>query len=135
MPEPLWIYRMALRYLTTVTPCSARADACDSVSPAHLPHLLQGTGSGHTLVNLALRLVCTVAGGSLSVADPVVAKPYARRLGEAAWVGSHKARQGLLGVSVLLLVWTDGQSRLPLAFRVWHQGGAAKDALARELLS
>jgi len=37
-------------------------------------------------------------------------------------------------VSVVLLVWTDGQIRIPLAFRVWHKGGSSKYDLALELL-
>jgi hypothetical protein len=77
----------------------------------------------------------TVAGGYLIVDDTVVATPYARLLGEAAWVWSQKDRKVLLGVSVVLLVWTDGQMRIPLAFRVWHKGGASKCDLALELLS
>ena len=32
MPEPLWIYLMALLYFTNVTTCLAIADAFDSVS-------------------------------------------------------------------------------------------------------
>jgi hypothetical protein len=68
----------------------------------------------------------TVAGGYLIVDDTVVAKPYARLLGEAAWVWSNKDRKVLFGVSVVLLVWTDGQIRIPLAFRVWQKGGAPK---------
>ena len=38
-------------------------------------------------------------------------------------------------MSVVLLVWTDGHVRIPLAFRVWQKGGASKDDLALELLS
>jgi hypothetical protein len=53
MPEPLWIYLMALLYLTNVTTCSAIADAFDSVSHARLTRMLQGTWSGHTLLNRA----------------------------------------------------------------------------------
>ena len=64
--------------------------------------MLQGTWSGPILLDLALRLLFTVAGGYLIVDDTVVAKPYARRLGEAAWVWSNKDRQVLFGVSVVL---------------------------------
>ena len=135
MPEPLWLYRMALLYFTNVTTCSAIADACDSVSHDRLTRMLQGTWSGHTLLNLALRLLFTVAGGYLIVDDTVVATPYARLLGEAAWVWSHKDRTVLFGGSVLLLVGTDGPRRMPLACRGWHTGGASTDALALELLS
>ena len=135
MPEPLWIYLMALLYLTNMTTCAAIADAFDSVSHDRLTRMLQGTWSGHRLLDLALRALFPVAGGYLSVDDPVVAKPYARLLGEAAWVWSQKDRKVLFGVSVLLLVGTDGQLRLPLACRVWHKGGASKYDLALELLS
>ena len=135
MPVPRWIDLMTLRYLTKVTTCSAIADACDSVAPDRLPRMLPGTWSGHRRLDLALRTLFTVAGGSLIVADTVVATPSARLLGEAAWVWSHKDRAVLLGVSVGLLGWTDGQSRLPLACRVWHKGGASKYDLALELLS
>ena len=135
MPEPLWIYLMALLYFTRLTTCSAIADAFDSASHDQLTRMLQGTWSGHTLLDLALRVLFAVAGGYLIVDDTVVAKPAARLLGEAAWVWSNKDRKVLFGVSVVLLVWTDGQHRVPLAFRVWHKGGVSKYDLALELLS
>jgi hypothetical protein len=39
------------------------------------------------------------------------------------------------GVSVVLVVWTDGQIRIPIGFRVWKKGGPSKFELALELLS
>jgi hypothetical protein len=111
------------------------ADAFDSMSHDRLTRLLQGTWSGHTLLDLALRALFTVAGGYLIVDDTVVDKSYARLFGEAAWVWSSKDRKVVFGVSVVLLVWTDGQIRIPLAFRCWHKGGPSKFALALELLS
>jgi putative transposase len=77
----------------------------------------------------------SVAGGYLILDDTVIEKPYARLLGEAAWVWSSKQRKVVFGVSVVLLVWTDGQVRIPLAFRRWHKGGPSKFALALELRS
>ena len=47
MPEPLWIYLMALLYFcTNITTCSAMADAFDSASHDQLPRILQGPWSG-----------------------------------------------------------------------------------------
>jgi putative transposase len=135
MPEPLWVYLSALLYFTNITTCSAIADALDSVSHDRLTRLLQGTWSGHTLLNLALRTLFTVAGGSLILDDTVVDKPYARWLGEAAWVWSSKHNKVVFGVSLGLLVWTDGEIRIPLAYRVWHKGGLSKIDLALALLS
>ena len=75
MPEPLWIYLMALLYFTSITTCSAMSDAFDSASHDQLTRMLQGSWSGHTLFNLALRLLFTVAGGYLILDDTVVEKP------------------------------------------------------------
>ena len=47
MPEPLWLYLMALLYFPNVTTCSAIADAFASVSPDRLTRMLQGPWSGH----------------------------------------------------------------------------------------
>src|SRR5215468_9065695 len=98
MPEPLWLYLMALLYFTHFTTCSALADALDSPSHAQLTRMLQGAWSGHILLNLALRALFTVAGGYLLVDDTVVEQPYARLLGEAAWVWSSKQRKVVFGV-------------------------------------
>ena len=54
MPEPLWVYLRALLYFTNITTCSAIADALDSASHDRLTRMLQGTWSGHTLLNLGL---------------------------------------------------------------------------------
>ena len=97
--------------------------------------MLRGDWSGHTLRPLALRTVFRVAGGYLILDDTGVEKPSARRLGEAAWGWSSKHQKVVCGVSVGLLVWTDGQRRIPVACRVWHKGGLSPFALALELLS
>jgi hypothetical protein len=130
MPEPLWISRMALRYFPNIATCSAMAGAFASVSHAQVTRLLQGPWSGHILLNLALRALCTGAGGVRIVADTVVDKPSARLLGAAAWVWARKQRQVVCGGSVVWLVWTDGPVRIPLAFRRWHNGGPSQCALA-----
>ena len=114
---------MAWLYLTHVTSCAAMADACDRVSPDRVPRMLQGAWAGPRRLDLALRALCTGAGGSLLVADTVVATPSARLLGEAAWVWSQKDRAVLLGVSVGLLGGTDGQSACP-APAAWGRKGA-----------
>jgi hypothetical protein len=49
------------------------------------------------------------------------------------WSSTHK--KVVFGVSVVLLAWTDGHIRIPVAFRVWQKGGPSKFVLALELLS
>jgi hypothetical protein len=65
----------------------------------------------------------------------VVEKPSARLVGEAAWVWSNKQPQVVCGVSVVLLVWTDGESRLPVGYRVGQKDGPSQVDLALALLS
>jgi putative transposase len=126
---------MALRYFTKLSTCSTLADAFDSASHDRLTRMLHGDWSGQILFDLALRLLFVVTGGYLMLDDTVVEKPYARLLGEAAWVWSNKQQKVVFGVSVVLLVWTDGESRIPVGSRVWHTDGPSKVARALALLS
>jgi hypothetical protein len=115
MPEPLWIYLMALLYFTRVSTCTTLAAAMADASHDRLTRMLHGTWSGQTLLDLAWRTLFPVAGGYLIVDDTVREKVYARCLGEAAGVWSNKQQRIVCGVSVVLLVWTNGQIRIPLA--------------------
>jgi putative transposase len=126
MPEPLWIYLMALLYFTRVSTCSTIAEMLAEASHDRLTRMLHGSWSGHTLLDRALRLLFLVTGGYLIVDDTVVEKPYARQLREAGWVWSSKRNKVVYGVSVVLLVWTDGRIRIPIGFRVWKKGGPSK---------
>jgi hypothetical protein len=45
-------------------------------------------------------------------------------------VWASKQRKVVFGVSVVLLVWPDGEVRMPGAFRVWPKGGPSKYARA-----
>ena len=50
--------------------------------------------------------------------------------------GSGRAQNKVVfGMSLVLFVWTDGQVRIPVGYRVWHKGGPSKVDLALELLS
>lgn len=135
MPEPVWIDLMALLYFTRVSTCVTISEAFTHATHDCLTRLRNGRWAGQILLAVALRTLLTVSGGWRIIDDTVVAKPYARWLGEAAWVWSNKDKKVLFGVSVVLLVWTDGQVRIPVAFRVWKKGGPSKYVLALELLS
>jgi hypothetical protein len=55
--------------------------------------------------------------------------PIAKRFRKRSTIGIK------VWTSVVLLVWTDGQLRIPIGFRVWKKGGPCKFELALELLS
>ena len=126
---------MALLYFTKVPACSTSALVFTEASHDCLTRMLNGNWSGQTLLDRALRVLFTVVGGYLIVDDTVVEKPYAQLLNEAGWVWSSKRNKAVYGMSVVLLVWTDGQLRIPIGFRVWKKDGPSKFDLALELLS
>ena len=113
----------------------AIAQAVDIASHDQLPRMLRWPWSGQTLLELALRVLLTVAGGDLIVDETIVEKPHAALLEGASWVWSNKHRQGMFGLPLVLSVWANGRLRIPLAFRVWRKGGPSKFELAVELLS
>jgi Transposase DDE domain len=135
MPELLWRYLTALLYDGTSASCVALAEALQTVSHDRLTRLLQAEWSGHTLLELAVRTLFVWQRGYLIIDDPVIPKPFATAMEGLAWVFSSQARRPVYGFSLVLLVWTDGQLRIPLGLRLWHRGGPSKYVLALELLS
>jgi hypothetical protein len=55
MPKPLWIYLTALLHFTTVSTCSTIAEVVPKASHDRLTRMLNGEGSGQTLLDWALR--------------------------------------------------------------------------------
>jgi putative transposase len=135
MPELLWRYLTALLYYGTSASCVALAEALQTVSDDRLTRLLQAEWSGHTLLELAVRTLFGWQRGYLIIDDTVIPKPFATAIEGLAWVFSSQERRPVYGFSLVLLVWTDGQLRIPLGLRLWHRGGPSKYVLALELLS
>ena len=44
--------------------------------------------------------------------------------------GPIREKKVIFGVAIVLLVWTDGQVRIPVAYRVWPVGELSTNALA-----
>ena len=135
MPAPIWPYVTALLYFAEVSTCVAIAQALEMTSHDRLTRMLWGQWSGQTLLELALHALFTAVGGDLIVDDTIVEKPHATLLAEATWVWSTKHNRVVFGIPLVLLVWTNGQVRIPLAFRIWRKGGPSKFDLALEVLS
>lgn len=67
--------------------------------------------------------------------DTVIAKPYSKELELLSWIFSPSDRQYLYGINVVFLLWTDGNTRFPIGFRLWYkEGKKTKIDLAMELL-
>lgn len=104
----------------------ALAEALQPGSHDRLTRLLQAEWSGHTLLELAVRTLFAWQRGDLSIDDTVIPKPFATAMEGLAWVFSSQERRPVYGFSVVLLLWTEGQLRLPLGLRLWHRGGPSK---------
>jgi hypothetical protein len=55
--------------------------------------------------------------------DPVLAHPLATALASFAWGDSSQEHRPLDGLSLVLLVWTNGLLRVPRGVRLWRRGG------------
>jgi putative transposase len=135
MPELIWLYLTALLYYRTSVSCVALAEALETVSHDRLTRLLQADWSGHTLLELAVRTLFVWERGYLIIDDTVIPKPFATAIEGLAWVFSSQERKPVYGLSLVLLVWTNGTLRIPLSMRLWRRGGPSKYELALELLS
>jgi putative transposase len=135
MPELLWLYLTAWLYYRTSASCVALAEALQTVSHARLTRMLPGDWSGHTRLELACRTLCVWARGSLMRDDTVLPKPFATTIDGLARMFSRQERTPVYGLSLVLLVWTNGTRRVPLGLRLWHQGGPSRYVLALEWLS
>jgi hypothetical protein len=135
MPELLWLYLTALLYYRTSVSCVALAEALETVSHDRLTRLLQADWSGQTLLELAIRTLFVWQRGYLIIDDTVLAKPFATAIEGLAWVFSSQEHKPVYGLSLVLLVWTNGALRIPLGLRLWRKGGPSKHELALDLLS
>jgi len=135
MPTLVWLYLTALLYYRTSATCVALAEALQTVSHDRLTRMLQADWSGQRLLESVCRTLFVWERGQLILDDTVVPKPFATAMESLAWVYSSQQRKPVYGFSLVLLIWTDGNWRIPLGIRLWHKGGPSKYALALELLS
>jgi hypothetical protein len=135
MPTLVWLYLTALLYDRTSASCVALAEALETVSHDRLTRMLQADWAGQTLLEIALGTLFVWGRGYLIIDDTVIPKPFATAIEGLAWVFSSQERRSVSGLSVVLLVWTNGTVRIPLAMRLWRKGGPSKYTLALELLS
>jgi len=135
MPELVWLYLTALLYFRTSANCVALAEALETVSHDRLTRLLQSDWSGQRLLALAFRTLFVWERGYLIIDDTVIPKPFAVAIEGLAWVFSSLERKPVYGLSLVILVWTNGTLRIPLGMRLWRKSGPSKYELALELLS
>jgi hypothetical protein len=135
MPKRVWLYLTALLYDRTPASCMALAESLQTVSHDGLTRLVQADWSGQILLELAWRTLFACERGDLILAETVLPKPFATAIEGRAWLYASQERQPVYGLSLVLLVWTNGTLRVPVGIRLWRRGGASKYTLALAWLS
>ena len=131
MPTLVWLYLTALLYYRGSASCVALGEALETVSHDCLKMMFQGNWSGQTLLERAFHTLFVWERGYLILDDTVIPKPFATAIEGLAWVFSSQERKPVYGLSLVLLVWTNGSLRIPLGMRLWRKGGPSKYDLAR----
>jgi hypothetical protein len=57
-----------------------------------------------------------------------------KKLEAVSYVWDSTIGKKILGMNIILLIWTDGRRRIPIGLRIWQKGGKSKVKLAEELL-
>lgn len=127
------LYLRGLLYRNTRTSCVSLALLCARVSHDTLRRVL------YQKVPWSRRLwECFVQGlvqtGGYLVIDDTSWERCTRVADAVSWVWSSSVGKPGWGKPVVMLLWTDGQWKVPLGVRLWRQGGPAKVELASGLL-
>jgi len=74
-----------------------------------------------------------VKDGYLIIDDTVWAR-WGHKLEGVSFVWDSSIGKRVLGMNIILLIWTDGRRRIPIGLRIWQKGGKSKVRLAEEVL-
>lgn len=68
------------------------------------------------------------------VLDDTTWQRWTKKAEAVSFVWDSRIGKVVFGMSVVLLIWTDGKRKVPLGIRVWQKGGKSKVELSAELL-
>lgn len=68
------------------------------------------------------------------VVDDTTWQRWTKKAEAFSFVWDSSVGKIVFGMSVVILIWTDGKRKVPLGIRVWRKGGKSKVVLAEELL-
>jgi hypothetical protein len=127
-------YLMGVLYRNTRTSCVSLACLCAQISPDTWRRVLYQQVPWSRGLWEAFGQGLVQKGGYL-VIDETSWERFRRVADAVSGVGSRSAGKPVWGRQVVLLLWTEGQWKVPLGSRLWRQGGPSKVELALGLLS
>jgi len=135
MSHLITLYILALLVYQKISSISQMSRFLETVSHDRLTDLLDGKWDGQTLLNsFAIRLLDRID-GFLILDDTVIPKPYSKRLEGFSYIYDHSQNKCVYGICVVLLAWTNGIIKLPIAYKVYKRDGLTRTELALDLIS
>lgn len=127
------LYIIALCYRATKATAVELAECFEAVSHDALTRMLTAPCDWHKRLWQEVTKRLPLQGGWLALDDTVLDK-FGAMIWGVAWVYSARQQRVVLGLNVVVLIWTDGRRRLPLGLKIWRKGGSSKVVLAAKLL-
>ena len=128
------LFMIALMYRQTKANAVELAECFDAVSHDRFTRLLHHPRDWQTLLWQRFVQPAVGAGGWLQLDDTVLDK-FGQAIFGVSWVYCSRLQRVVCGLSVVVVIWTDGTRRLPVGIRLWQKGGASKVKLAAALLA
>ena len=126
-------YLVSLIYRNTRISCLSLSAVCAHISHDRLQRMLYQRFAWSRRLWDYFAAGMVREGGYLIIDDTSWAR-WAQHSEAVSWVWSSTQRRALRGHQVVLLMWTDGEVRVPLGIRLWKKGGYSKVELAGQLL-
>jgi hypothetical protein len=73
--------------------------------------------------------------GGYLIIDDTSWQRWAKKAEAVGYVWDSSIGKAVLGMQVVLLLWTNGQLKIPVGIRIWRKGEKSKIKLAQELRS
>ena len=139
MPTKIIPYIKGLLTVSEEATCAAMARVLKRESSHdNLSRILKKSGfEWQTLLsNLLLRIFGKLRGGFLIIDDTVIDKSFAKVIENISWMFCSKKNKSVLGLNIVVLVWSNDSITIPLAFKLWKKNSKkSKYDLSLELLS
>lgn len=136
MPLKIFAYVKGLLAVSETATCTSIARVIQQ-SHDSLARILQDTKlEWQTLLSSFIRKILgKLSDGYLVIDDTVINKSFAKVIECISWVFCSKEGRSVLGLNIVVLAWSNGVVTIPLAIKIWKEGGPSKYVLALQLLS
>lgn len=72
--------------------------------------------------------------GSFVIDESEIDKSFSKLIQGTGWLYSHLKSGFIFGIQIVLICWTNGKIKIPIAWKIYKKGGKTKTELAIELL-